>query len=55
MKFLWFHLMPYTRLPEDFTERLSMRVQVRSIEGAGHLLELDAPMAAADAVARFID
>jgi pimeloyl-ACP methyl ester carboxylesterase len=37
-----------------FADRLSGLVQLRSIEGAGHMLELDAPDAAADAALRFL-
>ena len=37
-----------------FADRLSGLVQLRSIEGAGHMLELDAPDAAAEAALRFL-
>jgi pimeloyl-ACP methyl ester carboxylesterase len=39
---------------KQFADRLAGLVQVRSIEGAGHLLELDAPDAAAEATLRFL-
>ena len=38
-----------------FADGLGGLVQVHQIEGAGHLLELDAPDAAADAVLAFLD
>ncbi len=38
-----------------FADGLGGLVQVQQIEGAGHLLELDAPDAAADAVLAFLD
>jgi pimeloyl-ACP methyl ester carboxylesterase len=38
-----------------FADGLSGLVQVRRIEAAGHMLEIDAPDAAADAVLAFLD
>jgi pimeloyl-ACP methyl ester carboxylesterase len=37
-----------------FAEKLGGLVQIRSIEGAGHMVELDAPEALADAVLGFL-
>ncbi len=77
MNFLWFHLMPYTELPNDFREKTpSVRVEedqvippsyakrfadaiggettIKTIAGAGHLADLDAPEAAGEAVLGFL-
>ena len=49
MKLLWFHMMSYTDLPEDFMERHS------SVCGsAGHMAEIERPDTVASATFRFL-